>query len=381
LKSICIYISILCCIQGQMLYGIICSKAIHPAPIPNFQISHFCLGDTTYFTNTTQMGVFYIWDIYNVNPITSNIDTIYKSTSDNISFVFPSAGTYTVELTANNGHIVNIQKTITVKSGVTANFDYQLCGGFFTNLSVCYDSCFWDFGDGNTSTENSPIHFYNSIGIYTVTLIAKKNNQSDTVITPLDVSLANDLDGSFSFKILKDSVLYYINDTLASVPSDSVLVFFQATDSVSGTMTQFHWSFGDGTVADLLGLNGGRKVYHHYANRDTIYTVFLLSKTLCLNAFSSKDVSFYDHPLQPQINGVLTYPNPLSEGIIHVLSDRYSEITNISLLNYLSQPIGNYSLTHTPQGYDIDITDIATGLYFIRIFLGNETITKKIIKN
>jgi hypothetical protein len=364
-----------------MLFGIISPKVIHPAPIPNFQISHFCLGDTTYFTNTTQMGVFYIWDIYNVNSITSNIDTIYKSTSDNISFVFPSAGTYTVELTANNGHIVSIQKTITVESGVTANFDYQLCGGFFTNLSVCYDSCFWNFGDGKTSTENSPIHFYNSIGIYTVTLIAKKNNQSDTIITPLDVSLANDLDGSFSFKILKDSVLYYLNDTLASIRSDSVLVFFQATDSVSGTMTQFHWSFGDGTVADLLGLNGGRKVYHHYANRDTIYTVFLLSKTLCLNAFASKDVSFYDHPLQPQINGVLTYPNPLSEGIIHVLSDRYSEITNISLLNYLNQPIGNYSLKNTAQGYDIDITDISAGLYFVRIFLRNETITKKIIKN
>ncbi len=381
MKSICIYISILCCIHGQLLFGRNTSKAIHPSPIPNFQISHFCLGDTTFFINTTQMGVFYIWNIYNVNPTTSKIDTIYKSTSDNISFVFPWAGTYTVELTANNGHIVSIQKTITVKSGVIANFDYQLCGGFFTNLSVCYDSCFWNFGDGNTSTENSPVHFYNSIGIYTVTLISKKNNQSDTVVTPLDVSLSNDLDGSFSFKISKDSVLYYLNDTLALVPSDSILVFFQAADSVSGTMTQFHWSFGDGSVADLLGLNGGRKVYHHYANRDIIYTVFLLSKTLCLNAFASKDVSFYNHSLQPPIEDVIIYPNPISAGIIHVLLDRYSEITNISLLNYMSQPIGNYNLKKTTQGYDIDMTDISIGLYFVRIFLGNEMITKKIIKN
>ena len=41
---------------------------------------------------------------------------------------------------------------------------------FFTNNSENYDSLVWDFGDGQTSTEENPEHIYVSDGIYTVTL-------------------------------------------------------------------------------------------------------------------------------------------------------------------------------------------------------------------
>lgn len=44
---------------------------------------------------------------------------------------------------------------------------------FFNNLSVPIDSTydiFWDFGDGNSSTEISPTHVYDEIGVYDVSL-------------------------------------------------------------------------------------------------------------------------------------------------------------------------------------------------------------------
>ena len=40
----------------------------------------------------------------------------------------------------------------------------------FYNTSSSFNSCSWDFGDGNTSTATNPIHTYTSAGSYYVTL-------------------------------------------------------------------------------------------------------------------------------------------------------------------------------------------------------------------
>ncbi|UTW66376.1 PKD domain-containing protein [bacterium SCSIO 12643] len=42
----------------------------------------------------------------------------------------------------------------------------------FTNCSFNAEKYIWDFGDGNTSTEESPIHYYEYYGYYTVKLTA-----------------------------------------------------------------------------------------------------------------------------------------------------------------------------------------------------------------
>lgn len=48
----------------------------------------------------------------------------------------------------------------------------------FYNYSRNAESFLWDFGDGETSTEDNPIHIYNSAGTYTVTLTAFDKNES-----------------------------------------------------------------------------------------------------------------------------------------------------------------------------------------------------------
>ena len=58
----------------------------------------------------------------------------------------------------------------------------------FQNLSsspLANTIYFWDFGDGNTSSQEHPIHTYNQNGIYDVTLISSDPsscNISDTII-------------------------------------------------------------------------------------------------------------------------------------------------------------------------------------------------------
>lgn len=58
---------------------------------------------------------------------------------------------------------------------------------FFSNNSTSASRYEWSFGDGHSSTDNSPIHSYSNAGIYTVKLTAysasgvKKNEATNTI--------------------------------------------------------------------------------------------------------------------------------------------------------------------------------------------------------
>ncbi len=58
----------------------------------------------------------------------------------------------------------------------------------FTNTSNFATSYSWDFGDGNTSTEENPTHTYAGAGIYTVVLTATNNAGSSTAQQELTVT-------------------------------------------------------------------------------------------------------------------------------------------------------------------------------------------------
>ncbi len=59
----------------------------------------------------------------------------------------------------------------------TAHFSIESIRGLtvtYTNASVNYDHVLWEFGDGITSTVDSPVHTYEHPGVYTTTLKAVK---------------------------------------------------------------------------------------------------------------------------------------------------------------------------------------------------------------
>ena len=67
-----------------------------------------------------------------------------------------------------------------------ANFEPAFVGGClpfeinFQNLSQNADTFFWDFGDGNTSTEENPVYSYSSGGMYTVSLTATNSSTGES---------------------------------------------------------------------------------------------------------------------------------------------------------------------------------------------------------
>ena len=111
-----------------------------------------------------------------------NSDGQVDSKEKNPVYEFKDPGAYSVTLRAGNGTSwEDVTKTnyIIVGDGLQAGFTALPTEGKapltvqFTDYSTGYvTSWLWDFGDGNTSTSQNPIHTYSEIGNYSVTLNA-----------------------------------------------------------------------------------------------------------------------------------------------------------------------------------------------------------------
>ena len=116
-----------------------------------------------------------------------------SSTEENPLHTYALAGTYTVSLIVGNSAgddtetktdyitvnpFVPISEFIAVPEEITMGESVQ-----FTDQSLNDpNSWFWDFGDGNSSTQENPSHVYEIAGSYTVTLTASNISGSDEEI-------------------------------------------------------------------------------------------------------------------------------------------------------------------------------------------------------
>ena len=103
--------------------------------------------------------------------------------------------------------------TLTSKPRPVAGFTYDL---FWQNkfrgtpINVVNTSFFWDFGDGNTSTTNIPLHPYAGPGKYTVTQIATNTQNGCTDTVAIEVNISH-----LSTKVLSRHNLIYPNPVKA----------------------------------------------------------------------------------------------------------------------------------------------------------------------
>ncbi|EMR01669.1 PKD domain-containing protein [Cesiribacter andamanensis] len=116
-----------------------------------------------------------------------------QSREANPTHTYYRPGVYEVSLTASNstGETKTVtQKMVTVYEVPQANFDVwdrvvrvPSEPVRVANYSVGADSYLWDFGDGTTYTDASPVHYYTQPGIYDITLIARNQwGCADTLI-------------------------------------------------------------------------------------------------------------------------------------------------------------------------------------------------------
>lgn len=118
-----------------------------------------------------------------------------QSTSMNPSHTYSDTGTYDVSLTVKNDggtDTATESHYITVSSPVSkpeASFTVNVTSGSvpltvrFTDSSENSPTGWlWDFGDGNMSSVQNPVHIYSGVGNYSVSLKATNEGGSDTVM-------------------------------------------------------------------------------------------------------------------------------------------------------------------------------------------------------
>lgn len=145
---------------------------IATAPTANFAANPTsgCGSFEVAFTNTsTSNATIFDWEFPGGSPASSILP--------NPVVTYSTPGSYPVSLTATNAQGSNtktVANFITVLALPTSAFTFTQTGQTFTFTQQATNatSYFWNFGDGNTSTQANPTHTYAASGSYTVTLIA-----------------------------------------------------------------------------------------------------------------------------------------------------------------------------------------------------------------
>lgn len=190
-------------------------------------ITEGCAPLTVQFTNESSDNTDdTFWEFEGGNPSFSS--------DENPEVVYEFPGTYSVLLAVENGvgsDELFEEMFITVLPNAIADFDADIDGQTvtFTNFSEDADEFEWDFGDGNTSDEEDPVHTYDSDGTYTVTLTAIGVCGPETATLVIEIT-------SEANAVINTSV------SSGCVP---LTVVFDGTDS--NLADDYFWEFEGGT--------------------------------------------------------------------------------------------------------------------------------------
>lgn len=152
-----------------------CSKKeVDPEPLAAFSVqNNNCTASCeVVFTNASKDATSYRWDFADGQ----------SSSEPSPRHTYTVAGTYTVKLTAKGpGGSHDVTQTISIKAPPAAAVaQFSIAGGgctapcavTLTNQSQNATTYQWDFGDGQTSTEQNPQHTYTQGKTYTIKLTA-----------------------------------------------------------------------------------------------------------------------------------------------------------------------------------------------------------------
>ena len=196
---------------------------------------------------------------------------------------YSSPGVYTACLTVvdSNGASCTVCDTVTVvaSSSCNAQFSHYTIHNpdslHFYPTGAPSASYYWSFGDGTTSTQQYPWHFYATAGTYYVCLtVADSAGLSCNYCDTVHVGVAPSCNAQFSHYAL----------TGANIDS----VHFYPTTTTAGN--SYYWNFGDGSTSTSTD------PWHRYAGSGTYYACLTVADTAGVTC-TSCDTVYVGNPI------------------------------------------------------------------------------------
>ncbi len=316
-----------------------------PSPTASFTVSSpLCATQNITFTSTSvpNFGTItqYSWTINGTPTGGNNYSIVYSP---------PASGNYTVVLivTTSNGCTAQATQTINVNPMPVANFTWAgacLPSGAtqFTDQSTISSGTItswdWTFGDGGSSNQQNPLHYYASTGPFTVTLtvIGTGGCQKDTT------KIMNTVYAQPHADFTMDS---------ATSCTGGTVHFTDNSNAPNSTVTQWFWNFGDGGTSTLQNPS------HSYAAPGT-YSVkhWVISAATCMSDTMTKPVTVV--PL-PAVS--FTVSNP-------VCATQSVTFTSTSVPNFGTITQYSWTINGTPTGGNssfINYTPPSAGTYAV----------------
>lgn len=230
-------------------------------------------------------------------------------------------------------------------------FNDDLCDGtrrFATPEEAEIDSWTWDFGDGMTSTEASPVHAYSDGGMHTVTLETCYQGDCQTETATF-----------YSNKMTPDM-------TAPVTATEGEEVHFH---DQTPTATHRAWDFGNGETSDhsapvtTYDTPGMYEVHLHLTNMN-------VHETCTADMYHSLEITADEDTSTGEIAAqkIRVYPNPTSA----VLQLDLGEFANVRTEIILTATDGKVVLREIYDG-SANVSDLPGGTYFLRVLPEGET--------
>ncbi|MEM7371330.1 MAG: PKD domain-containing protein [Bacteroidota bacterium] len=327
-------------------------------PVPIFLNPATGTADVS-FTNLSQ----------NANQFQWNFGDGATSTASNPSHTYSSGGIQLVQLIACNQlcqppvcDTLTLPIVIIDSAGVAANFfatPFSPCVGDsiqFDNFSFNANQYVWDFGDGVSSMEESPVHVYMASGSYDVQLISSNGNNQDTIVRTIDVNEVPQLIAGPDTSVLPGTDVQLFANTNGTTQNISwnltpELSCFFCSDPIA--------SPSESRSYIVTASNGCGSV------TDTVYLEVDSMATSVDDLGTRNSVLLFPNPVDHTLTLSL-YEKPVSPLTIQIISNNGARVH----LEMIHEQTSRISVAHLPSG-----------IYYLLVGNGSKTVGKVFSKN
>ncbi len=273
---------------------------------------------------------------YNVKLIVSGSDGIGTENKVNIINVLegeePTAAFFAEPLTGNAPFTVHFFDT---SGGDVANY-------------------IWDFGDGNTSTDQNPVHKYENPGIFTVKLTVSNKDGTDIETKTNLIFVQDGVEPSAGFVI----------DNSDIEENSNTVEFKDISSSPDDEIIKREWDFGDGTTSEE------KDPEHIYTGSegDTFTVSLTVQNADSLDTVTKPSFVSIESSLIPGfVKGMVTDKNTgnaIKDAIISIINSSDSEIASVETttdgLYFIQLPPGDYTLSVNKDGFNEITKNVST---------------------